>query len=239
MRSAVDAARSGSSMARELIYEKSWEGFLELPIVGHGWIGESVHKTENLPIGSHSTVYGLLYTGGALTFGMFALALGTTLVATARAAVGPDQSGAGRAALGLALTLLVFCRYEMLFSFTLPCLFLFTWIGGALREIARARPTFTRLTTPVQDPVLSIVIPAYNVARYIGPAVRSALDQTFPSTEVIVVNDGSTDDTRGRRGAGSTASRPAIEDHHPPERRPLGREKHRHRGRPRHPDRAA
>ncbi|HEX8374525.1 MAG TPA: O-antigen ligase family protein, partial [Geminicoccaceae bacterium] len=140
-RQTVNAARSGSSMARELIYERSWEGFLESPLLGHGWIGGSVHRTEDLPIGSHSTVYGLLYTGGALTFGTFALALGATLAGTARVAFGPDPTLAGRTALGLALTLLVFCPYEMLFSFSLPCLFLFTWIGGALREVEDTLPT--------------------------------------------------------------------------------------------------
>jgi glycosyltransferase involved in cell wall biosynthesis len=41
----------------------------------------------------------------------------------------------------------------------------------------------------------SVVIPAFNVRQYIAKAIESALDQTYPSVEVIVVNDGSTDDT--------------------------------------------
>lgn len=44
-------------------------------------------------------------------------------------------------------------------------------------------------------PLLSIVIPAYNVAPYLGAAIDSALDQSFTDLEVIVVDDGSTDAT--------------------------------------------
>ena len=139
-REAVDAARSGSSEARALIYEKSWEGFLRSPLVGYGWIGPSVHPKENLPIGSHSTLYGLAYTGGAPTIGAFLLALGATLLASGRAALGSDPTRSGRTAFLLALTLLVFSPYEELFSFSLPCLFLFAWIGGALREAFPTAP---------------------------------------------------------------------------------------------------
>ena len=43
------------------------------------------------------------------------------------------------------------------------------------------------------DPFVSILIPCYNAKRWVGPAIESALAQTWPRKEVIVVDDGSTD----------------------------------------------
>jgi GT2 family glycosyltransferase len=43
------------------------------------------------------------------------------------------------------------------------------------------------------EPLVSVVIPAYNAARYIGETLGSVLAQTFYAYEVIIVNDGSPD----------------------------------------------
>ena len=42
---------------------------------------------------------------------------------------------------------------------------------------------------------ISVVIPAYNASRFIGETLESVLHQTLPVDEVLVIDDGSTDDT--------------------------------------------
>lgn len=45
------------------------------------------------------------------------------------------------------------------------------------------------------SPLVTVVIPCYNRARYVREAVDSALSQTHPCIEIIAVDDGSTDET--------------------------------------------
>ena len=52
-----------------------------------------------------------------------------------------------------------------------------------------------RATESVTEPSLSVIIPNHNYAAYVGSAIRSALDIRWPKVEVIVVDDGSTDNS--------------------------------------------
>ena len=45
-------------------------------------------------------------------------------------------------------------------------------------------------------PLASIIMPAFNCGKYIGEAISAVLDQTFKDYELIIINDGSTDNTR-------------------------------------------
>lgn len=47
----------------------------------------------------------------------------------------------------------------------------------------------------IDKPLVSVIVPVFNAARYLDEAIGSILAQTYTNVEVIAVNDGSTDDS--------------------------------------------
>ena len=69
---------------------------------------------------------------------------------------------------------------------------------GEASKSERLTDHFMKTTIPNVDPnqtlpAVSVIMPAYGVAQYIGQAIDSVLAQTFTDYEILVVNDGSPD----------------------------------------------
>ena len=51
-------------------------------------------------------------------------------------------------------------------------------------------------TLTIESPKVSVIIPSYNCAQYLPQAIESVINQTYTAYEIIVIDDGSTDNTK-------------------------------------------
>jgi len=81
------------------------------------------------------------------------------------------------------------------------------------------------------EPMVSVLMPTYNRAHLIEEAIDSLLAQTYPTFELIVVDDGSEDDTRERIGTYADSRIHYLYQHHQGISASLNRGLHAARGR--------
>lgn len=132
-------SRPYSTDVRMLLNEATWKGIVESPIIGQGWQGERIFENVPMPIGSHSTILGTLYTGGILTFGAFCLAIVTTFFSLLKRSLNSDPRHISALTIFFALAMFTYTESIQLFIF--PNLIIFFWIGWALSSGSKYEET--------------------------------------------------------------------------------------------------
>jgi hypothetical protein len=130
----IEKSRAGSSEARRLGYELTWAAINQSPVIGYGWVGDLISEEIPMPLGSHSTILGILYTGGAVTFAAFCLAVMITLFSFLNKLAGSGDSKR-LSAFCIFLALLLFTTTEGINYFFISNLIILFWLGMALTPV--------------------------------------------------------------------------------------------------------
>jgi len=130
----IEKSREGSTDARRLGYELTWAAIRQSPVIGYGWVGDLISEEIPMPLGSHSTILGILYTGGAVTFASFCLAVIITLFSFLKKLATSGDSKR-LSAFCIFLALLLFTTTEGINYFFISNLIILFWLGMALTPL--------------------------------------------------------------------------------------------------------
>lgn len=84
--------------------------------------------------------------------------------------------------------------YSVAISFGIGMTFLFSMINLPLSIYHKIREK--SIPNPTVTPLISVIVPAYNEELLISRTIESLLESSYPSKEIIIVDDGSTDRTQ-------------------------------------------
>lgn len=183
---------------RTIIWDVAIEKILERPVWGYG-IGDTGDvftilsiDEKAMTLSSHNQFLQIWYEGGSVTMIFFVvfLTLGGTLLKKS-----PDKRIAAYTKLIVTTLLIMYLTEAPNFG----CLYFALNIGVSLalcleKEHGCVSAVNEQSCRQSQDKI-TVVVPVYNVRKFLGECLDSIVNQTYRNLEIIVVNDGSTDDS--------------------------------------------
>ncbi len=208
----LSGADALSGAGRTNIWAYTFERFLENPVFGIGVQGFRHLDFGDTQLSSkmhpHNLPLEILVETGAIGFLLFFSTVIAILYRTVWQTRKTTLYPAGK------LRLLVAAAFISLTSYAISSLFLTSFFHGwwlvyplmilailaatsyiLLKKENELRANFGAARTTSYDVGVSIIMPCYNGAAYVGTAIESVLKQTYGNWELLVVNDGSHDNS--------------------------------------------
>lgn len=169
-------------------------------IIGNGYIKPYAEFAKHfIYIGFHNSFITVLMCQGIIGLILYLMLLGYSLVNSIKLKKYSDLYGSIFIAVFISIIIYSFFESRVLFTlefidytFTL----FVTIIPLYLLNKYRNNEDYKFNKTVKQDDLISVIVPVYNVSKYLNKSLNSIKNQTYSNIEVIIVNDGSTDNSK-------------------------------------------